>query len=95
LDCVFIAPKNAGAKIIPVPVDEQGLSVSVGMKLCPKATGVFLTPGHQYPLGMTMSLDRRIEVLQWASKVGAFIIEDDYDSEYRFAEQPVGALRRS
>jgi GntR family transcriptional regulator/MocR family aminotransferase len=89
----FIALKSAGAKIVPVPVDEQGLSVSVGMKLCPKASGVFLTPGHQYPLGMTMSLERRIEVLQWASMGGAFIIEDDYDSEYRFAGQPVGALQ--
>ncbi len=89
----LIALKNAGAKIIPVPVDDHGLCVSVGMKLCPKATGVFLTPGHQYPLGMTMSLERRIEVLQWASKAGAFIIEDDYDSEFRFAEQPVGALQ--
>jgi GntR family transcriptional regulator/MocR family aminotransferase len=89
----FIALKNAGAKVIPVPVDEQGLSVSAGLKLCPKAKGVFLTPGHQYPLGMTMSLERRIEVLQWASNAGAFIIEDDYDSEYRFAGQPVGALQ--
>lgn len=89
----LIALKNAGAKIIPVPVDAQGLSVSAGIKLCPKAIGVFLTPGHQYPLGMTMSLERRIEVLQWASKTGAFIIEDDYDSEFRFTEQPVGALQ--
>jgi GntR family transcriptional regulator/MocR family aminotransferase len=88
----FIALRSAGAKIIPVPVDEQGLSVSDGMKLCPKANGVFLTPGHQYPLGMTMSLERRMEVLKWASMTGAFIIEDDYDSEYRFTGQPVGAL---
>ncbi len=88
-----IAMRNAGAKIIPVPVDGQGLSVSAGMKLCPKAKGVFLTPGHQYPLGMTMSLERRLEVLHWAARTGAFIIEDDYDSVYRFAEQPVGALQ--
>jgi GntR family transcriptional regulator/MocR family aminotransferase len=88
-----IALRNAGAKIIPVPVDGQGLSVSAGIKLCPKASGVLLTPGHQFPLGMTMSLERRIEVLQWASSAGAFIIEDDYDSVYRFAEQPVGALQ--
>ena len=89
----LIALKNAGAKIIPVPVDERGLCVSVGIKLCPTATGVILTPGHQYPLGMTMSLERRLEVLRWASKAGAFIIEDDYDSEFRFASQPVGALQ--
>jgi GntR family transcriptional regulator/MocR family aminotransferase len=89
----FIALRNADAKIIPVPVDEQGLSVSAGMKLCPKANGVFLTPGHQYPFGMTMSLERRMEVLKWASMTGAFIIEDDYDSEFRFTGQPVGALQ--
>jgi GntR family transcriptional regulator/MocR family aminotransferase len=88
-----IALKNAGAKIIPVPVDEQGLSVSAGRKLCPKAVGVFLTPGHQFPLGMTMSLERRMTVLQWASSAGAFVIEDDYDSEFRFTGQPVGALQ--
>lgn len=88
-----IALRNAGAKIIPIPVDKQGLSVSAGVKLCPKAKGVLLTPGHQYPLGMTMSLERRIEVLEWASSTGAFIIEDDYDSEYRFGGQPVGALQ--
>jgi GntR family transcriptional regulator / MocR family aminotransferase len=89
----LIALNNAGAKVIPVPVDEQGLSVSAGIKLCPKAVGVFLTPGHQFPLGMTMSLERRVEVLQWASKTGAFIIEDDYDSEFRFSGQPIGALQ--
>ncbi len=88
-----IALRNAGAKMIPVPVDEQGLSVSAGMKLCPKAVGVFLTPGHQFPLGMTMSLERRITLLQWASSAGAFVIEDDYDSEFRFTGQPVGALQ--
>jgi GntR family transcriptional regulator/MocR family aminotransferase len=88
-----IALRNAGAKIIPVPVDEQGLSVSAGMKLCPKAIGVFLTPGHQFPLGTTMSLERRLAVLQWAARAGAFVIEDDYDSEFRFTGQPVGALQ--
>lgn len=88
-----IALRNAGARIVPVPVDQQGLSVSAGMKLFPKAKGAFLTPGHQYPLGMTMSLERRIEVLQWASSTGAFLIEDDYDSEYRFEGQPMGALQ--
>ena len=88
-----IALRNAGAKIIPVPVDEQGLSVAAGMKLCPKAIGVFLTPGHQFPLGTTMSLERRLAVLQWAASAGAFVIEDDYDSEFRFTGQPVGALQ--
>lgn len=88
-----IAFGNVGAEIVPVPVDEEGLSVSAGMKACPAAKGVFLTPAHQYPLGMTMSLERRMQVLKWASRTGAFIIEDDYDSEYRFEGRPVPALQ--
>jgi GntR family transcriptional regulator / MocR family aminotransferase len=88
-----IAFDNVGAKIIPVPVDEDGLSVAAGMKLCPEARGVYITPAHQFPLGMTMSLERRMALLNWASRAGAFVIEDDYDSEYRFEGQPVPALQ--
>lgn len=88
-----LAFENAGAQIIPVPVDEQGLSVSAGLTLCPHAKGVYLTPAHQFPLGMTMSLERRMAVLQWASRTGAFVLEDDYDSEYRFEGSPVPALQ--
>ncbi|MGA8939583.1 MAG: PLP-dependent aminotransferase family protein [Acidobacteriaceae bacterium] len=88
-----IAFNNAGARIIPVPVDEEGLSISAGKKLCPHAKGVYLTPAHQFPLGVTMSLERRMSLLQWASRTGAFVIEDDYDSEYRFEGQPVPALQ--
>jgi GntR family transcriptional regulator/MocR family aminotransferase len=88
-----VAFGNAGARIIAVPVDEEGLSVSAGTKICPHARGVYLTPGHQFPLGVTMSLKRRMAVLNWASRRGAFVIEDDYDSEYRFAGQPVPALQ--
>ena len=85
--------RGAGAKIVPVPVDEQGLSVSSGLKMCARPKGVYLTPGHQFPLGMTMSLERRMEVLKWAGRAGAFVIEDDYDSEYRFEGRPVPALQ--
>ncbi len=88
-----IAFGNVGAKIIPVPVDEQGLSVSTGLRICPHAKGAYVTPGHQFPLGMTMSLKRRMSVLKWASRAGAFVIEDDYDSEYRFEGLPVPALQ--
>lgn len=88
-----IAFGNVGAKIIPVPVDEQGLSVSAGMRLCAHAKGAYLTPAHQFPLGMMMSLERRMAVLNWASRAGAFVIEDDYDSEYRFEGRPVPALQ--
>ncbi len=58
-----------------------------------EGAGRLLTPAHQFPLGMTMPLDRRLEVLRWASSNGAFIIEDDYDSEYRFEGRPVPALQ--
>ncbi len=88
-----VAFGNAGARIIGVPVDDEGLSVSAGTKICPHAKGVYLTPSHQFPLGVTMSLDRRMALLNWASRCGAFVIEDDYDSEYRFEGQPVPALQ--
>jgi GntR family transcriptional regulator/MocR family aminotransferase len=88
-----MAFSNAGAKVVPVPVDAQGLSVSAGVRMCSRPKGIYLTPAHQFPLGMTMSLERRMEVLKYASRVGAFIIEDDYDSEYRFEGRPVPALQ--
>ena len=88
-----IAFGNVGAKMIPVAVDEQGLSVSAGMRMCPHAKGVYVTPGHQFPLGMTMSLERRMQLLRWAAGQGAFVIEDDYDSEYRFEGIPIPALQ--
>jgi GntR family transcriptional regulator/MocR family aminotransferase len=88
-----MAFSNAGAKIVPVPVDEQGLSVNAGVRVCGRPKGMYLTPAHQFPLGMTMSLERRMEALKCASRVGAFIIEDDYDSEYRFEGRPVPALQ--
>jgi GntR family transcriptional regulator/MocR family aminotransferase len=88
-----IAFGNVGARIIPVPVDEQGLSVSAGMRICRHAKGVYVTPGHQFPLGMTMPLKRRMQLLRWAASEGAFVIEDDYDSEYRFEGVPMPALQ--
>lgn len=88
-----MAFSNAGAKIVPVPVDEQGLSVSAGVRMCARPKGMYLTPAHQFPLGMTMSLERRMEVLKCASRAGAFVIEDDYDSEYRFEGRPVPTLQ--
>lgn len=88
-----IAFERREARIIPVPVDEEGLSVSAGVGLCAHAKGVFLTPTHQYPLGVSMSLERRMELLQWAARTGAFIIEDDYDSKYQFDGLPAPALQ--
>jgi GntR family transcriptional regulator/MocR family aminotransferase len=88
-----IAFGNAGAQMIPVPLDEQGISVSAGLRMSPHAKGAYVTPAHQFPLGMTMSLERRMALLNWASRTGAFVIEDDYDSEYRFEGRPVPAMQ--
>jgi GntR family transcriptional regulator/MocR family aminotransferase len=88
-----IAFGTVGARIIPVPVDGQGLDVGAGVKMCPGAKGAYVTPAHQFPLGMTMSLERRMALLEWASRAGAFVIEDDYDSEYRFEGRPIPALQ--
>jgi GntR family transcriptional regulator/MocR family aminotransferase len=88
-----IAFRNAGARIVPVTVDDQGISVSTGRKLSRIAKLAYVTPAHQFPLGVTMSIERRVELLSWASETGAYIIEDDYDSEFRFEGRPVPALQ--
>jgi len=88
-----IALENSGAHLIPVPVDEQGLAVSAASRASPRAAGAYVTPAHQFPLGITMSLERRMTLLKWASETGAFVIEDDYDSEYRFEGSPIPALQ--
>lgn len=84
-----LAWQNAGAKLVPMPVDEHGLN-PFGLRTQPRL--VYLTPGHQFPLGMTMPLVRRLQVLAWAQKSKCFLVEDDYDSEYRFAGPPTPAL---
>jgi len=84
---------GAGAQIVPVPVDHEGLQVDLGIAQGPAARLVYLTPSHQFPLGVTMSLARRLAVLDWAKRSGAYILEDDYDSEYRFAGRPLAALQ--
>jgi GntR family transcriptional regulator/MocR family aminotransferase len=80
----------AGAKVVSVPVDADGLVVH---KLPDKARLVYVTPSHQFPLGIPMSLERRVALLEWAQKRGAVIIEDDYDSEYRFEGRPMEPLK--
>jgi GntR family transcriptional regulator/MocR family aminotransferase len=83
----------AGARLVPVPVDDNGLDVAAGIKRCPRARAVHVTPSHQYPLGVTMSPARRLQLLEWAQATGAWVIEDDYDSEYRYEGHPVTALQ--
>ena len=84
---------GAGARLVPVPVDDEGLDVTEGIRRCPAARVVCVSPSHQFPLGMTMSLARRLSLLEWASRAGAWILEDDYDSEYRYAGRPVPSLQ--
>ncbi|MCI0395997.1 MAG: PLP-dependent aminotransferase family protein [Chloroflexi bacterium] len=84
---------GAGAHIVPVPIDEEGLVVEAGIARAPQARLVYITPSHQFPLGVTMSLARRLALLDWARRAGATILEDDYDSEYRFAGRPLAALQ--
>jgi GntR family transcriptional regulator / MocR family aminotransferase len=83
----------AGCEIIPVPVDEHGLDVSAGIKRSRKARAAFVTPSHQFPLGMAMSASRRLQLLDWAQTNDAWIIEDDYDSEYRYEGMPIASLQ--
>jgi GntR family transcriptional regulator/MocR family aminotransferase len=87
------ALKMAGAHMIPVPVDHEGLNVKEGIRRAGKAHAVYITPSHQYPLGMTMSASRRMLLLNWAARTGAWIIEDDYDSEFRFGARPISSLQ--
>jgi GntR family transcriptional regulator/MocR family aminotransferase len=85
--------RAAGLRLIPVPVDRQGLDVVSGRKRNPNARAVYVTPSHQLPLGITMAAPRRMSLLSWAKRRGAWIIEDDYDSEYRFESRPITSLQ--
>ncbi|MBV8629432.1 MAG: PLP-dependent aminotransferase family protein [Silvibacterium sp.] len=82
-----------GCHLVPVPVDEEGLNVAEGIKRYRKARAAFVTPSHQFPLGVTMSASRRLQLLEWAQTNGSWIIEDDYDSEYRYESSPIPSLQ--
>ena len=82
-----------GARLIPVPVDRDGLVVEDGLRQAPQFRLAFVTPSHQQPLGVSMSLDRRYALLQAAEDANAFIIEDDYDGEFRYSGQPPPTLK--
>lgn len=84
---------TAGAELVPVPVDDEGLQVAEGQKRAPQARFALLTPSQQSPTGVALSLQRRLALLDWAERAGAWIIEDDYDSEYRYAGFPLPALK--
>jgi GntR family transcriptional regulator/MocR family aminotransferase len=82
-----------GARVCAVPVDEEGLNLEEGQQRWPAPRLVYVTPAHQFPMGMTMSLARRISLLAWARRASTVIFEDDYDSEYRYAGRPIPALQ--
>ena len=79
--------------LTPVPVDEDGLDVKEGIRRCPEARAAFITPSHQFPMGMTMSAGRRMMLVDWAFRNNAWIVEDDYDSEYDFRRRPIAAVQ--
>ena len=83
----------AKAKVVPIPVDADGLQVSVGRWKAPEARLAIVTPGHQHPLGMALSAARGKELLKWASSSGAWIVEDDYDGEFHYAGRRLPALK--
>ena len=83
----------AGAKLLPIDVDEEGLSVAKALRQGSTPRLICTSPSHQYPLGVTMSLARRLELLDAARLSGSFVLEDDYDSEYRYAGRPLAALQ--
>jgi GntR family transcriptional regulator / MocR family aminotransferase len=85
--------RAAGARLVPVPVDAEGLSVAALHRRGEDIRAVYVTPSHQYPLGITMSAARRFALLDWAARHDAWILEDDYDSEFRYVSRPVGALQ--
>ena len=82
-----------GARICSVPVDSEGLQLERGIQRWRKARLIYVTPAHQFPLGVTMTLRRRLALLDWARTSGTLIFEDDYDSEYRYSGRPVPALQ--
>jgi GntR family transcriptional regulator / MocR family aminotransferase len=87
------ALRSTGATLIPIALDGEGIMVEEVASRGKKVRAVYVTPSHQYPLGLSMSASRRLELLDWARRGRAWIIEDDYDSEYRYASRPIGALQ--
>ncbi|HJZ82116.1 MAG TPA: PLP-dependent aminotransferase family protein [Pyrinomonadaceae bacterium] len=84
---------GAGAQVIPVPVAADGLNIAAGLERCAYPRLIYVTPSHQYPLGMTLPLRQRLALLKLAAETGAWIIEDDYDSEFRYTGRPLAALQ--
>jgi GntR family transcriptional regulator/MocR family aminotransferase len=86
-----MAFEAVGAKVSAIGLDEEGMVLRE--RSLRGARLIYITPGHQFPMGITMSLPRRLALLEWARKSGALIFEDDYDSEYRYSGRPVPAMQ--
>lgn len=87
------AARTAGVEGVAVPVDRHGLIVQAGIARAPRAKAAFVTPSHQFPFGVAMSMARRLELVAWAREAGAWIIEDDYAAEFRYEGAPLPALQ--
>lgn len=85
--------QSCHAELVPVPVDTQGTNVDAGIERAPNARVAYINPSHHYPLGVTMSLARRYQLLEWAAEHRAWIIEDDYDSEFRYVGRPLPSVQ--
>jgi len=85
--------RAAGATILPIPVDEEGFDVAAGKRTSPMARMAYVTPANQYPLGITMSNARRADLLKWAREEDAWIIEDEFDAEYRYSGPTIASLQ--
>jgi len=83
----------ARARLVPVPVDDDGISIEAAIRRAPQASLAVVTPSHQSPLGVALSLPRRLALLAWAEAHSAWVIEDDYDGEFHYAGRPLPALK--
>ena len=89
----YQALETAGVRIHPIPVDAHGMDVAAGIRSAAKARAAFVTASHQFPLGVALTMPRRLELLAWARDVGAWIVEDDYASEFRYSGRPLASLQ--
>ncbi|WP_018236320.1 PLP-dependent aminotransferase family protein [Ensifer sp. BR816] len=84
---------GVGLRTVPVPVDREGIDVAAGEVIGGKAKAVYCTPSHQFPLGVTLTMRRRLALIDWAKRNDAWIFEDDYDSEFRFSGPPLASIQ--
>lgn len=84
---------DAGILPVPVPIDRSGFSVEAALRLAPHARLAVVAPSHQFPLGTVLALPRRLELLRWAERSDGWIVEDDFDGEYRYAGRPLAPVR--